>query len=425
MKFAAQIELEKAIIYEMLFGDVTQQEKIFAECDPAYFTDAEARKALVAGAQIYREGGNLDLTLIDTRVDKKTTNFIVGIVTQGKFVTSEALGQYIGELCKRKKCRDAKAAAEAAAKALAEGDETAIYELRASLEKLDGIGAGNKLTTLSDAVTEAINRIGAKQKSNIRTGFYLIDDYFNGVAPGRLAILAAGTGTGKSAFASNLAWNVAKTGGIVLYISLEMPEHAIANRIIANITGISKNEQIAAVAKNDEKTVSRIVAAVEEIKDKSILFYARGEINPQAVVTFIRQVKAIYGACDLVIVDYLQLMRPTHRADTREREIADISRALAAASLSEQTCIFALSQINRKADERSGNKLHLSDIRESAAPTHDASAVFMLYVDDEQDKDEETWRMSLDLVKNRENDIGCGHVIFHRPTQRFTDVRPS
>lgn len=419
-----QTELERKLIFTILQGNEEAQEKIFAELEPEHFTIDEARKVFVIASALHTtENSAVDFAMIQPRIDEKTNDFIFEIIRANPFVTAEQVSKYIPELHRLKRCRDAAAAARAAAKALEEGDESAIFELQNRLEKSSAAGGSLQLVTLADAMHNAISALGDTNKSSIKTGFYLIDDYFDGVKAGRLAILAAETGKGKSALAANIALNVARTGGIVLYVSLEMQAEQIAERARAILTGISKQDAQRAAKKQDSATLEKIIEANELVTDKRIVFFDKGSITAPQIVNLIRQVKAAYGACDLVIVDYLQLLESSRKSDTRERQIADISRTLAAAALAENTCIFALSQVNRQVDQREGSELFISDIRESAAPSHDASGVFMLYPvdDDEAEQDEAVIPMKLKLEKNRNGKTGHATIYFNKPLQRFTD----
>ena len=416
-----QSELERKLVFTMLNGDANAQERIFTELEPEHFTVEEARKVFVISSALHaKENIPVDFAMIQPRTDAKTNDFIQDIIQENPFVTRDQINKYIDEIDRLKRCRDAATAARSAVKALENGDESAIYELLNRLELNSTTNRETKIVPLSDAINEALSRMGDKTKTAIKTGFLVIDDYFDGVSPGRLAILAAETGAGKSAFAANLAWNVAKSGGTVLYISLEMPCYRIANRIIANITGIDKDSQERAVRRCDVETLARITEANELVKEKNLVIHD-GKVTPQQIRNLIKQTKVIYGSCDLVIIDYLQLMQPQKKADTREREVASFSAALVDMAIKENTCIFALSQVNRKVEERNSNRLFLSDIRESSVPAQDASGVFLLYQEDGEEKSETICHYQIEIAKNRDYSLTHSSLIFNKPLQRFTD----
>ena len=418
--------LERSIIHGMVFGDPVHQDLIFSRCDPMYFVTPEARKAFLTGLKLYNDGKDIDLTAIHSRSDEKTGAYIIETTTElGRYVVFDNIRQALDDLEKSKQQRDFIEAAEKAITAAKAGDDAAMLQLSSRIEEIQSIGSGSDLVPLSDSVASAIAKLGEYAKPAIKTGFRIFDDYFDGIRPGRLALLAAGTGIGKSAFATNLAWNVANHGGVVLYLSLEMSHEAISTRIISNLSKISKPNIQKAIKENDAKVLDEVMQAADEIKERKIIYKPKSVINARIVVNSIRQIRAQYGRCDLVIVDYLQLMQPIKRSDSREREVADFSRSLVTIALSEDTFILALSQVNRQVESRSSNKLRLSDIRESAAPTQDASGVFALYVRDDEDETKDIIRMQLALIKNREDRTGVSTVIFNKPLQSFMDEIPT
>lgn len=421
-----QIQLERSVIFVMIFGELDRKEILFSQCDPTYFTQAEARNAFISGLHLYNENKeSVDLPLLIQRVDKATETYLYDVFNDQPLVTYDNLLNYIDALAKNKRLREFTAAATSAIEAAKAGDESAIYELSNRIEQIQDTGTQSEFITLEESVINAINHGSDISNSAIKTGYWLIDDYFDGIAPGRLALLAAETGAGKSAFAANLAWEVAKRGGVVLYLSLEMRDESISNRIIYNVTGVDKVSWHKAAVNQDDKTLARIAEAVDLVHRKQIVYRTKNNLTPQQLLNAIRQVKAGWGKCDLVIVDYLQLMQSNRRSDTREREVADFSRSLVTAALQEDTFILALSQVNRQVNGRSSNRLYLSDIRESAAPTQDASGVFMLYYDDDQDSSQDRTLMTLELAKNRGDRTGSESLIFDKPLQRFSEIFPT
>ena len=235
-----------------------------------------------------------------------------------------------------------------------------------------------------------------------------------------MLVFGAGTGDGKSALALNVGLNVAENGGTVLYISLEMNAEEIALRLIASAGEIRLDRLQNAAEENDGETLQAAADIVSKLESLKFVLSCTSS-TAQQIISMIKQVKAAYGCCDLVIVDYLQLVTLGRRTETREREIADISRALSAAALQEETCIIALSQVNRQVSLRETHELMLSDIRESSAPTHDASAVFFLYP--ANDDDEDLMKYELKIAKNRNGRTGITSLIFDKPKQKFYDVK--
>lgn len=417
-------QLEISAIHAMIFGESEYQNMVFSKCEPNTFTIPEARKAFLIGLSLYNDGKQIDLPIIYSRSDERTQAFIMEAAALGNIVIYDHLRQSLDELSKGLRIRRFLDATKKANEAVQTGDESAMFELSSRIEQIQSSGSSSELVPISTAISDAINKMIHAKESQIVTGFRLFDQYFDGIKPGRLALLAAETGKGKSAFATCFAWNVANQGGVVLYISLEMPCEAISTRILSNVSCVSKPNMQKAMKDYDESTLKEIEAAAELIRTKKIFYRSKGVCTPSLLTNSIKQVKAQCGRCDLVIVDYLQLMQSSSRSDSREREVAAFSRALVQIALSEDTFILALSQVNRQVNMRNSNRLFLSDIRESAAPTQDASGVFCLYIEDGEECHRDIIRMRLDLIKNREDRTGGVTLIFNKPLQRFMDELP-
>lgn len=428
------IDLEKRIVAEALQNARDLQDTIFSEVEPGDFATDEARKSFLLASDQYYKDKVIDQTILETRTtDEKVIAFMRDCLNANFGVTYEQLQSTIAELKKWHRCRDAESAILKTKDAIKNGDESAILDLQMHLENATSSG-DIEVESMSDAIDEALYRLGDKQSKSITTGYRAFDKNFR-MLPGRIALLAAETGGGKSALAVNLALNVARTGGAVLYVSLEMTAPELVTRMIANYGAINLGEIQSAKDKDDYKTLEAVSIAGSELKDLKIDFCCR-VIPVNKIRTLIKRTRAKYGKCDLVIVDYLQLLYTNKNKDTREREVAEISRTLKAIAQTENTCILALSQVNRQRAQRGESELYLYDIRESAAPTHDADAVFLLFPfeksfadkyklyydvqDDDQDDDNIT-QMILKTDKCRNGQTGFTRLVFDRSIQRITD----
>ena len=416
-------DLEKRIIAEALQNARDLQDTIFAEVEPDDFVTEEARKSFILASDQYYKDKVIDQKILDTRTtDKKVTAYMCECLDANLGVSYEQIKNTIAELKKWRRCRDAESAILKTRDAIKNGDESAIIDLQMHLESVTSYGEDTEDISMSEAIDEALYRIGDKQSKSIITGYLPLDKNFR-MLPGRLALLAAETGGGKSAFAANIALNVARNGGVVRYVSL-------AERIIANYGNISMKKLQAAKEKDDFQTLEEAAKAGQELKELQIDYCCR-VIPVNKIRTLIKRTRAKHGKCDLVIVDYLQLLYTNRNKDTREREVAEISRTLKAIAQSENTCILALSQVNRDLDKRkqqaayddskrNKSELFIGDIRESAAPTHDADAVFLLYPVNEND-DSDIIQMILKTAKCRNGQTGYNNLVFNRAIQRITD----
>ena len=412
-----QSELESKIIYALL-REPAAHDYIFDELEAEHFTSREARNIFLTAQALNLQNIGVDFATIEPRInDEKTHEYLLDVVQNQFTVTSLEPAQYVRELKRLRTCRESAEACRLAAGRLDKGEDAALYELQVALETKTDAGA-EPLLSIKDAVEDAVYALGDVKRKSVQTGFEVLDKYFDGAAPGRLAILAAETSAGKSTFALNLAYNVARRGGVVLYVSLEMTANEIMRRMLANAANVKMDVLATMAETQDVDAIQDVMETAEDLKRLKMFLWCKS-ISAQRIVNKIKQTKSVYGRCDLVVIDYLQLLTNGRRTETREREVADISRTLALAAIQEDTCVFALSQVNRQVDARETSELFLSDIRESAAPTHDASGVFFLYPIEDTDAD--VVKYKLKIAKNRNGRTGARTIIFNKPKQRFTD----
>ena len=226
-----QTELEAKTIYALL-KEPAAQECIFDELDADHFTGREARNVFVTAQALNLQNVGVDFATLEPRInDAKTRDYLFDVVKEQIYATSLEPAQYVRELKRLRTCRESAAACRMTADRLDRGEDAALYELQVNLESKTDAGA-EPLLDMETAVINAIYALGDVKRKAVQTGFSAIDKYFDGAAPGRLAILAAETSAGKSTFALNLAYNVARRGGVVLYVSLEMTADEIMRRML-------------------------------------------------------------------------------------------------------------------------------------------------------------------------------------------------
>src|SRR5436305_2513013 len=247
------------------------------------------------------------------------------------------------------------------------------------------------LTTAVDMAARAYMRDG--KLSGLATGLTDLDSKMGGLQPSDLIIVAGRPGMGKTAFATNLAYNVAKAwtgevradghlatvnGGIVGFFSLEMSAEQLATRIISEQTGIPSNK----IRRGDIDE-----GDFEKIRDVSIdlqnlPFYVdeTGGLTIGQLAARARQLKRQRGL-DLLVVDYLQLLQGSMRraAEGRVQEITEITTRLKALAKELNIPILALSQLSRQVEGREDKRPQLSDLRESGSIEQDADVVIFVF----------------------------------------------
>ena len=247
------------------------------------------------------------------------------------------------------------------------------------------------LTTAVDMAARAYQRDGSL--SGLATGLTDLDNRMGGLQSSDLIILAGRPGMGKTALATNIAYNIAKAwagevradgqtatvdGGIVGFFSLEMSAEQLATRIISEQTGIPSNKIRRGVIEESE---------FEKIKDVSIElqnlpFYVdeTGGLSIGQLAARARRLKRQRGL-DLLVIDYLQLLQGSNRrmSESRVQEITEITTRLKALAKELNVPIVALSQLSRQVEAREDKRPQLADLRESGSIEQDADVVLFVF----------------------------------------------
>lgn len=226
----------------------------------------------------------------------------------------------------------------------------------------------------------------------VTTGLRDIDDRLGGLHKSDLLILAGRPAMGKTALATNIAYNAASAykkivtddgreieeGGVVLFFSLEMSAEQLAGRLISTCAGVPSDK----IRRGDiqQEEFERVVVASQELGRLPLYI----DDTPALSITGLRQrarrVKRQYGL-HLVVVDYLQLLQgpPEKRMDNRVQEVSEITRGLKTLAKDLEIPVLALSQLSRQVENREDKRPQLSDLRESGSIEQDADVVSFVY----------------------------------------------
>jgi replicative DNA helicase len=259
------------------------------------------------------------------------------------------------------------------------------------------------LDTLEQLSREGVSLTGTP------AGFRDIDDITGGFQKSNLIVLAARPSMGKSALVANMAENVAlKSEKPVALFSLEMSETELAQRFIASQARMSGDKlRKGQVARNDWPKVIKACEALEKaplwIDDSSDIDIL--ELRAKARRLHARE-KA-RGGLGLVIVDYLQLMRPDRMNESRVEQVGQISRGLKILARELNVPVLAVSQLNRAAEQRPDKRPLLSDLRESGQIEQDADLVMFIYRDEYYNKEtDDPGTAEISIAKHRNGPAG-------------------
>jgi replicative DNA helicase len=261
--------------------------------------------------------------------------------------------------------------------------------------------------------------------TGISTGFVDLDLQLTGLHPGELIIVAARPGVGKTSLVLNMAMHIAlKEEKAVGFFSLEMPADQLLMRLLASAARVDmKKLRGGRLTPHDEEKFQDIAG---QLFNAPLYIDDAGMLSPFDLRAKARRLKQKTGNLGLLVVDYLQLMHQKGKVESRQLEISEISRSLKALSKELEVPIIALSQLNRKVEERKGGKPMLSDLRESGAIEQDADVVMFIHRDDDSgdgegaaQRDRATIPVELIVAKQRNGPTGSIDLIFLSEFTRF------
>jgi len=217
----------------------------------------------------------------------------------------------------------------------------------------------------------------------VPTGLTDIDDRLGGLHKSDLIIIAGRPSMGKTALATNIAFNAAsklqESGkkSTVAFFSLEMSSEQLSTRILAEQSRI-KSDDIRRGKISDEQ-FDKFIETSKNISELPLYIDETPAISIAAVSNRARRIKRLFGL-EMIVVDYIQLMRgPTNNANNRVQEISEITQGLKAIAKELSVPVLALSQLSRAVEQRDDHKPLLSDLRESGSIEQDADVVMFVY----------------------------------------------
>jgi replicative DNA helicase len=312
--------------------------------------------------------------------------------------------------------------------------------LEEAQQQVFGAAQGSAIETLrplKEAIGAALDRLEALDKrakeglshiTGVSTGLTWLDNMTLGLQPGTLVIVAARPSVGKTALALNVASHAAtRHGKKVAFFSLEMPSDQLALRMLATEAKLdSERLNMGRLARHDW---DKLALQGDRLMSASIWFDDNFVLSPVDLRSKCRKLRR-EGGLDLVVVDYLQLMHaPSERSNqSREQEIATISRSLKALAKELNVPVLAVSQLNRAVEKRRGERPMLADLRESGAIEQDADVVAFLHRPEEKEGSEDNFaaevqEVELILAKHRQGPTGLCQLVFFRKHTFFAEKK--
>ncbi len=272
-----------------------------------------------------------------------------------------------------------------------------IVEAEQALYKLAEAGQVNQgFQSFLSAVTDAVNMANAAYQreggmSGVSTGLTDMDKKLGGLHKSDLLILAGRPSMGKTSLATNIAFNIAKAykrgirqdgtegavdGGVVGFYSLEMSAEQLAARILSEASEVPSEQ----IRRGDmtETEFRRFVEAAKSLEACPLYIDDTPALPISQLAARARRLKREHGL-DVLIVDYLQLVRPATAKDSRVNEVSEITQGLKAIAKELDIPVVALSQLSRQVENREDKRPQLSDLRESGSIEQDADVVMFVF----------------------------------------------
>jgi replicative DNA helicase len=294
-------------------------------------------------------------------------------------------------------------------------------------------GTTQNLKLIAEPMLKALDNLEATQKrvregksviTGVPSGIQGLDQKLLGLQPGSLVVLAARPSVGKTAFALNVATYAAtRAQKQVAIFSLEMPSEQLAMRILAAEAKLDFRRMTQGLLQPADW--DRIMAHGDRVGSSRIWLDDGFVLSPVELRAKCRKVKRESGL-DLVVIDYLQLMSAPG-AQSREQEIAIISRSLKSLAKELDVPVLALSQLNRAVEKRKGERPILSDLRESGAIEQDADVVMFLHRREDEKEGEgqaaraDVQEIELHVSKHRQGPTGQIDLVFFRTNTFFAE----
>jgi replicative DNA helicase len=254
------------------------------------------------------------------------------------------------------------------------------------------------------------------------SGFTDLDSLTGGFQPGNLIVLAARPSMGKSAAATNIAEYAAVEAGVpVALFSLEMSETELAHRFLASQARVSSDDLRKGRVRAEKWP--KVLQAVEKLARAPIFVDDSSDMSVLELRAKSRRLAARHGL-GLVVVDYLQLMRPEGRPDSsRVEQIGQISRGLKILARELNVPVIAVSQLSRAVESRNPPVPMLSDLRESGSIEQDADVVMFIYRDEYYNKESERLgEADVIVAKHRNGPIGEVALTFLPKYPKFANL---
>lgn len=286
---------------------------------------------------------------------------------------------------------------------------------------------GKGFTPIKDVLLNTFERIEFlfNNKGNVTgipSGYPDLDKMTSGFQRSDLIILAARPAVGKTAFALNVAQNIAvRARESVAIFSLEMGKEQLVQRMLCAEANIDAGKMRTGFL--DEDDWPKLTMAVGTLSEAPIFIDDTPGITVQDIRAKCRRLKQEQGSLGLIMIDYLQLISGKGKGDNRQQEVSEISRTLKLIARELMVPVIALSQLSRSVEQRQDKRPMMSDLRESGSIEQDADIVSFLYRDDYYNPESEKKNIiEVIIAKQRSGPTGTVELVFLKNFNKFVSL---
>jgi replicative DNA helicase len=255
--------------------------------------------------------------------------------------------------------------------------------------------------------------------AGVPSGYIDLDNLMVGFQSSELTIIAARPSVGKTSFALNLVRNIAVDRSLpVFFVSLEMSRLELAERLLCCQSQVDSHK--VRKAQLDSEDFNKLVEAGEVLSRAKIFLDDAPGQSMLRIAANARRLKTRHQI-KLVVIDYLQLIEPDNKRESRQEQVASISRRLKVLAKELRMPVIALAQLNRGTEDRQDHRPRLSDLRESGSIEQDADTVMMLHRPDYYEPGQHEGVIEVILAKQRNGPTGDVTLTFIKQHMRFAN----
>lgn len=409
-------EIEKAVLYYIIFE---KEELSLSEKDFFLQKNKQIYKAI---RKLKEKKEEISILTIQQKIksnDKEVLKYLSDLANNVFGTSVDYAYKKLKNLSKKRELLEV--AKEIEKNAVEEEAENYIEII---IKRLTDINSeGQKEKTFMDMLVDTANLIekkinlGADYDNKYLTGIFDLDAVTNGLHPEEFTVIGARPGVGKTTFALQIANKIAEKGVAVGIVSLEMSNTQLIEKLIARNSNVDSNK--IRIGNLDDTEQLKVSTAIGEISEIPFFINTRAR-SIQDIELYARRLKN-KSNLGLLIIDYIQLVKSKNKFNSREQEVAEISRNLKLLSLELQIPIIGLCQLNRNAARSTTPTL--ADLRESGAIEQDADNVIFLYKENDDDEEQKmVENIVLDLQKQRAGGLTKVVVRFDKKTSRFMNL---